>query len=43
MSSKTKDVAVKITGGTIAITGSKDIEPAAWDEKITKPIKRAKL
>jgi hypothetical protein len=43
MSSKTKDIGVKISGGTIAITASKDVEPAAWDEKITKPIKRAKL
>jgi len=43
VTSKTKDVDVKISGGNITITASRDIEPAEWDTKITKAFKRSKL
>jgi len=43
VTSKTKDIAVKISGSTITITGSRDIEPKEWDTKITTAFKRSKL
>jgi len=43
VTAKTKDIAVKVSGNNIDITGSREIEPAAWDEKITKAFKRSKL
>ena len=39
---KTKGVTVKVGKGTIAITGSRDIEPKDWSEKIEKAFRRSK-
>jgi len=43
VTAKTKDVTVKVTKSAIEITGSRDIEPAEWSEKIAKAFRRSKL